>query len=208
MKPGMFDYPPDPTTRRHGPCGYADYKDFKPWLRDDFYYRCVFCLLRERLCRPNGEDKFSVEHVIPKAVRPDLICEYTNLVYSCSKCNSFKGTLETLINPCDEALGVHLVVLDDGRIHPRTEAGADLIRALRLDREELTKFRSELLQAIKEACEKPEGKAAAYVRSLLSFPDELPDLKRLRPPSGNTRPAGIETCCFELRRRGELPETY
>jgi hypothetical protein len=44
-----FVYPTTPYSRRHGPLGYTDYKVFKPWLRDEFSFYCVFCLVRERL---------------------------------------------------------------------------------------------------------------------------------------------------------------
>jgi hypothetical protein len=43
----VFDYPSLPHARRHGPQGYADYKHYKPWLRDEFSFRCVYCLCRE-----------------------------------------------------------------------------------------------------------------------------------------------------------------
>lgn len=45
-------------------------------------------------------------------------------------------------------------------------------------------------------------------RELLGFPDDLPDLARLRPPEGNRRPEGIQESCFAQRERGELPSTY
>ena len=43
-----FVYPSTPHQRRHGPRGYADYGTYRPWLRDEFCFRCVFCLLREQ----------------------------------------------------------------------------------------------------------------------------------------------------------------
>jgi hypothetical protein len=41
---------------------------------------------------------------------------------------------------------------------------------------------------------------------LLGYPDNLPDLSRLRPPR-NTRPEGVAKSFFARRKRGELPET-
>jgi hypothetical protein len=32
----VFHYPEEPIQRRHGPAGYADYRWYKPWLRDEF----------------------------------------------------------------------------------------------------------------------------------------------------------------------------
>lgn len=43
---------------------------------------------------------------------------------------------------------------------------------------------------------------------LLSFPDDLPDLARLRPPGGNSRPEGIRESSLAKRERGELPPNY
>ena len=43
-----FMYPGQSHVRRHGPAGYADYKRYRPWLRDEFTFRCVYCLKRER----------------------------------------------------------------------------------------------------------------------------------------------------------------
>lgn len=78
---------PGPHLRRHGPSGYANYQSFKSWLRDEFAFRCVYCLCRERW-EPNGHRGFSAEHIQPRAVRPDLKGDYDNLLYACVTCNS------------------------------------------------------------------------------------------------------------------------
>ncbi len=36
-----FSYPNRPHVRRHGPRGYANYESYRPWLRDEFSFRCV-----------------------------------------------------------------------------------------------------------------------------------------------------------------------
>ena len=41
-----FTYPRSRHIRRHGPHGYRDYRSYKPWLRDEFAFRCVYCLWR------------------------------------------------------------------------------------------------------------------------------------------------------------------
>ena len=43
-----FTYPSEPDVRRHGPQGYADAASYRPWLRDEFAFRCVYCLFREQ----------------------------------------------------------------------------------------------------------------------------------------------------------------
>lgn len=46
-----------------------------------------------------------------------------------------------------------------------------------------------------------------YLR-LLGFPEDLPDLSRLRPPGGNSRPAGVLESYLAQRRGGTLPAIY
>jgi hypothetical protein len=61
----FFAYPGQALARKHGPEGYTDYPSYKPWLRDELTFRCVFCLIRERWYQ--DEDKtFHVDHWLPK----------------------------------------------------------------------------------------------------------------------------------------------
>jgi len=43
---------------------------------------------------------------------------------------------------------------------------------------------------------------------LMGFPDDLPNLARLRPPGGNSRPHGIERSYFVQKKKAILPDTY
>jgi len=43
-----FRYTATPHVRRHGPCGYGDVESYRPWLRDEFTFRCLYCLFREQ----------------------------------------------------------------------------------------------------------------------------------------------------------------
>ena len=45
-------------------------------------------------------------------------------------------------------------------------------------------------------------------RELMGFPDDLPDLARLQPPEGNSRPDGVKKSCYAQRERKRLPKTY
>ena len=63
-----FDYPTAPHTRKHGPSGYATYAAYRPWLRDEFTFRCVYCLAREQWGRVTGE--FGVDHFQPQTTSP------------------------------------------------------------------------------------------------------------------------------------------
>lgn len=51
----VFRYPKDLQRRRHGPRGYLRYESYKPWLRDEFRFRCTYCLCRERWFPDPGE---------------------------------------------------------------------------------------------------------------------------------------------------------
>jgi hypothetical protein len=42
----------------------------------------------------------------------------------------------------------------------------------------------------------------------MSYPDDLPNLARLRPPGGNTRPEGIAESAFARRKVKTFPGTY
>lgn len=55
-----FAYPAAPHARRHGPQGYANYPEYKDWLRDEFTFRCVYCREREQWY-PSRAAAFSVD---------------------------------------------------------------------------------------------------------------------------------------------------
>jgi hypothetical protein len=202
-----FTYPDSPHTRKHGPAGYVEDRSFKPWLRDEFEFRCVFCLLRERWS-PLGDESFGLEHVAPRSRAPNLERVYDNLVYACSTCNAAKKDKELPLDPCHEGYGRHLRVRADGVVEHFTRTGAQLIRRLNLNRDLLQQLRRDMLWMIERATANPNGDLAVYLRSLMAYPVDLPDLDALRPPDGNTRPDGVRDSCFARRERGELPATY
>jgi hypothetical protein len=203
-----FQYPTQPHQRRHGPQGYRDPASYKPWLRDEFSFACVFCLLRESWFPADlGPDAFSVEHHQPQSLRPDLVCIYDNLLYVCNKCNSRKG-VNLVPDPCHEPYGSHLMILENGSVAALTAEGRKLIQLFHLNRKELSQLRLELLELLRTFHNDSTSESATRLRKLMSFPDNLPDLAALRPPGGNSRPAGVANCYFALRQRGELPETY
>ena len=59
-----FEYPNQAHDPKHEPIGYLDYRSYKPWLRDEYSFRCIYCLTRE-VWTPSGQDDFSVDHVSP-----------------------------------------------------------------------------------------------------------------------------------------------
>jgi hypothetical protein len=108
-----FRYPLKPHQRRHGPRGYLDYTSYKPWLRDEFVFRCVYCLTRERW-QSDGHESFGADHFNPQAVQPALRNDYNNLFYVCCSCNAARNWLLLPLNPTQDALGDHLQIALDG----------------------------------------------------------------------------------------------
>jgi hypothetical protein len=207
--PVPFAYPPEAHQRRHGPAGYANYQAYKPWLRDEFTFRCAYCLFREAWY-PDTQSSFSVDHIVPQVSAPDRVCDYENMVYACTACNSAKQDVEVL-DPTVSPLGKHVRVHEDGSIEALTVEGQDLIDQLGLDRESVTRMRRYYLDviALKREHVKDPRVHRHFIQGL-GFPDRnnLPDLTALRPPGGNLR-KGSETTCFHRRSaEGSLGPYY
>src|SRR5262245_41234650 len=122
-----FTYPTVAHARRHGPRGYADYESYRPWLRDEFAFRCVYCLLRETWGPVKGV--YALDHFLPVAARPDLALEYDNLLYGCVSCNLSKGSWQTP-DPLADLLDPGVHVSADGAIHADTPQAGKLIELL------------------------------------------------------------------------------
>jgi hypothetical protein len=196
-----FNYPTEPHRRRHGPIGYANPESFRPWLRDEFAFRCVYCLRRERW--EPGQTYFAVDHWLALKGSPELTLDYVNLLYSCSVCNSVKGVRE-LPDPCKTLLAESIAIDVTGQIIGLTSDARRIIRILGLNDSEFVNYRARWIRIVALA----QKYDPDLYRQLLGFPDDLPDLASLRPPGGNIRPEGIEESYLRLRQRGELRATY
>ncbi len=196
-----FIYPSVLHARRHGPRGYADYESYRPWLRDEFAFRCVYCLIREMWGPFKGV--YALDHFLPVAARPDLAREYDNLLYVCMTCNLSKGSLETP-DPLAVLLDSDVKVAEDGTINTATPQAGKLIDLRGLNHPRLREFRELWIRIVRlTATHDP-----ALLRQLMGYPTDLPGLSALRPPEGNTRPDGITRSHLARRQRGELPDTY
>jgi hypothetical protein len=196
-----FEYPSAPLVRRHGPVGYLDYSSFRPWLRDEFGFRCVYCLRREQWEPHLGV--FEIDHFDPVGQSPELRQVYPNSIYSCTTCNAAKG-VQILPDPATVFLSTSLEMESDGRLSPRTHEARLLLRLLDLNDPMFVTWRMRMIRIVALAREHD----TTLYRQLLAYPDDLPNLSSLRPPGGNLRPEGIAESHFERRSRGELPETY
>lgn len=189
------------VARRHGPIGYANYESYRPWLRDEFCFRCVFCLIREQWGRTCGE--FELDHFVPQSQDPHRAAEYENLLYSCTSCNVSKGN-QVVPDPRFVLRREQVVVNIDGVLEGLTDDAKRLIRMIDLNDEEYCRWRRTWMRIIELA----ERLDPRLYEQLMGFPEDLPDLSLLRPPGGNTRPDGIGKSYFAQRQRGELPKTY
>lgn len=196
-----FQYPSKPHDRRHGPSGYTDYNSYRDWLRDEFTFRCVYCLHRERWYDRGGT--FHIEHSVPVTEDKTKECEYANLLYACASCNEAKNAILGVPDPCKVAFSKCLRVLPNGRIEVLNADGRKLEQVLRLNNDKNVRHRAQMIGILKAL----ETKSPELYEQLMGFPDDLPDLQRKRVPV-NLKPEGIVKCHFALRARGELPSTY
>jgi hypothetical protein len=197
-----FAYPEQVTGRQHGPRGYAHYEAYRDWLRDEFVFRCAYCLMRETWLR--GKSGFQIDHCVPQAQDPTRTLDYDNLAYTCPWCNQAKSGVP-VPNPTEVSFGTALHVNDEGIVQAKNNLGVVLIAGLKLDNPDITYQRRMLLRVVRLAEEKNN---LPVILKLLGYPDDLPNLKQKRPPGGNTRPSGLGDGYFARRRRGDLPLIY
>jgi hypothetical protein len=124
---GPFTYPAEKHVRRHGPQGYRDLESYRPWLRDEFSFRCVYCLIREQWGRTQG--MFDIDHFVPIALDPTGALLYDNLLYACATCNAAKGK-QRIHDPCQVLLAGNVYVEEDGKLVASSSKARQIIRVL------------------------------------------------------------------------------
>lgn len=136
-------------TRRTDIPKLENYQGYKVYLRQDFHYVCVYCRTHEN--ELGGPRIFAVEHFRPKDHFPDLATDYTNLLYACAVCNSFKladwhdGDPLTCekgyLDPCHHDYDDYFSVTEKYTIDGRIACARYMIQRLRLNRRQLIKLR-------------------------------------------------------------------
>jgi hypothetical protein len=164
----IFDYPEPRKQRRHGPTGYSAYESYRPWLRDEFDFRCVYCLKRETWGQVTSE--FDLDHFEPQAFNRTLRTDYLNLVYACRRCNAVKGD-RTVADPFRLLRSTLVTVLPDGSLRPRDRDTQRLILQLDLNSPRLKSWRVTLMDILDLARKHNPG---LYFK-LAGFPEDLPD---------------------------------
>ncbi len=196
----IFDYPNRRKERRHGPAEYASYKSYRPWLRDEFDFRCVYCLKRETWGQVTGE--FELDHFEPQSINPQRQRDYFNLLYSCRRCNSVKRD-QTVGDPLRLLHSENVATLPDGSLQTQHVNSRRLILQLDLNSPRLNLWRVMWMRIVALAAERD----ADLHEQLVGFPNDVPDLSKLRPPTNN-RKEGITESCFSRRQSGNLPKVY
>lgn len=202
--PKPYEYPTKRHARRHGPSGWNDYQRYREWLRDEFSFRCVYCLERE--VWRDMRQKMHIDHFQPQAIRKELKCQYTNLLYACPACNSKKSDT-VLPDPCQAVLADCLIVHDDGRIEAKNKSpiGQILIDELALDDPRTVDRRRLLIGTLLTLAKYDWPSFTEWMK----FPENLPDLNsKENRPTTNSKPEGVAESFFERKRRGDLPEVY
>jgi hypothetical protein len=201
-----FAYPTAPHRRRHGPGGYKNYQDYKDWLRDEFCFRCAYCLARETWY-PNGQAAFSVEHLLPRSTHPHLELAYDNLVYACLRCNSYKQDRMTL-DPTAAALAAHVRVGRGGKVSALTVQGGAYVSLFDLNHPAVVEMRlAKLLIVRLKRAHPADARIEKLFAHAFGYPQDLPDLRAKRPES-NSRPDGLRENYFWQRAEGLLGRTY
>jgi hypothetical protein len=137
------------------------------------------------------------------AHHPARGCDYDNLLYSCATCNAAKGDRE-VGNPLTLLIQPDVRIEEDGTIHTENPEAAQLIELLGLDSLQSTEFRLLWIGIVALAARHDPD----LYRRLMGYPEDLPDLQRLQPPGGNSRPDGLANSALARQARGDLPACY
>ena len=143
-----FRYPDAPLVRCHGPRGYADTDGFRPWLRDEFTFRCAYCLQREAWGPMRAA--FDLDHFLPVAKYPTAALDYDNLLYACASCNSAKQDRD-IPDPSLHLHGRSLRVRSDGVIEALTTDASTIVWQLGLNLPRLVTYRSMWIEVLRLA---------------------------------------------------------
>lgn len=200
----LFVYSATVLERKHGPVGYTTYHRFKPWLRDEFSFRCAYCLFRETWF-PDGHEAFGVDHLNPKSQDPDQLLVYDNMVYACNRCNRCKGAKQLQVDnrqfqPFALPVGNYIRVEQDESIDEfgfvvaipsdpmESKKVIALIQALGLNSPLRVRWRRAMLRLAEIGHKSPDRTdVLALCRSMFGYPDIVPDLDADPPPRSSRK---------------------
>jgi hypothetical protein len=179
----------------HAPARQAHEPRHKPYLASR-----LPDLKRETWGQMTSE--FDLDHFEPQSLNRMSRTDYLNLVYACRRCNAVKGD-QTVADPFRLLRSTLATVLSDGSLRPHGRDTQRLILQLDLNSPRLKSWRAMWMRILDLARTHDPG---LYFK-LVGFPEDLPDLSRLRPPR-NARKGGLKQSWSARRRRGSLPPEY
>jgi 5-methylcytosine-specific restriction endonuclease McrA len=189
----------DLVTRSTVPAGLK-YTEYRPYLRIDFAHSCAYCATSE--AESLGQ-AFAIDHYEPQQVRPELVNEYTNLMYACVPCNTYKSDRVPsdkaraagvrFFRPDQDKYGDHFE-RNDRLLKHKTPIGEFTILACFLNRGTLQKIRDvrDRLSACDESVQASlkkigeiridqlpvsiRGRAVKYIRDAEAHGDKIPEM--------------------------------
>jgi len=157
------------------------YNQYRTELRIDFWFSCAYCTMTELEASGIG---FCIDHYEPQTMRRDLINSYSNLMWSCEKCNGLKSDYPSREH---RSLGFRFIRVDtddylehfkleDEYLRPLTAVGKYSHMLLNLDSMRLRRMRS-----MRQRAQNAADAIAGGVRYLQNISiDQLPRVARLR----------------------------
>lgn len=127
--------------------------------------KCAYCESRMEHVAPSN-----VEHMVPKSVRTNLVCEWTNLTLACPTCNTKKGDYYDdgcpLLNPYEDDPDDHLRWVGPMVFAVTPDRGRVTRSRLALNRSELLFQRGQRIDRARELLELIADSAPAVGRAL------------------------------------------
>jgi 5-methylcytosine-specific restriction endonuclease McrA len=158
------------------------YREYKRYLRRDFFFCCGYCTLSE--AESQGL-RMTIDHYEPRTARPELENDYNNLMYACDECNIRKGSLSPppearqdgyrFFRPDQDVRADHFE-RKGVRVEHKTTTGEWSILSLSLNRKSLLRLR-ELRKQLSDC----DGFVEGGIQALKAFKmDRLPPHIRLQ----------------------------
>ncbi len=133
-----------PPIKRASPKVVKKYREYKPYLKEDYHSNCGYCNDPDHWC--GGWRFYQLDHFVPQKYLVTISkTEYSNLVYTCFFCNNSKRAKwptkdekiandgkEGFVHPIEADYVDHLHRDSYGRIIPTTDVGKYMVKAMKL----------------------------------------------------------------------------
>lgn len=170
------------VARGPAPASYSSYRQFLPHLARLFKRRCAYCLTSDSLL--GGEEGMRVDHFCSQRWHPKRVLDWSNLYYSCDKCNTFKSDHprpaevsagERFVDCCVEDPDLHFRMTQDRKrrswciVLPLSAPARYTVDTLRFNKR---RFLRETWRSIDDAI----AKEVKYIEELQGFLKRATDL--------------------------------